>query len=873
MGLFFNNLRKEARVDKPRPRSARGGGHIPIEALGKLGCSVCPRDGRRLTTPKMAPSGAEHPLLYLLGNNPTHEEDESGVNWSGIAARAVMSKIPRGFAGRHVRVGNIVQCAPEGAEEERAPGPHEQECCRPRVVSDIERSRPAVVVGMGDEALHWATGLPRSALTFRGTPIAARFGSHECWYVPIIYPNYTKGKARQRVSEYELAVGHDVLAAVALAESGRAAPTTHRAPYDTGIACITGREQGDMARLEGALHSLVSSGLPHGFDIETNGLRPYQLTDPRIWTAAVGTFGGVVAFSVEHEDGWGTETRIRRVRGMLGDYIAQSGRKRCHNVAFEQEWSAYFYGNGILRRTEWEDTMAMAHALDERKGTKSLDVQVRARFGFFLKAQSRVDVSLPDWARRFKLEEILRYNGLDSKWTDRLADELLSDLCGDPRAMALYGRFERTAPTLVLMSARGLPADLGYARGITADMDARIAAVEERGSRTPELREYARRVGRFEWTNPDHALALMRDICGRDEVARDQRDGTVKWTSDEEALESIPRSEVPSAALIVEHRGLTRNKTTYLGPLLEGKMTGPDGMLHWDYSQLHTITGRLNSTAHNWPKHKHREVRGVVFAPPGHWIVAADYGQIEFRVAGMLSGDDNIIKYSWTGYDVHGYWAQRIVDEYPRVKDRIVAEYEIDWDEKGLKTLRQEAKNGWVFPQLFGSTTESCAGRMGIPDDVASVLGREFWDEFKGARRWQLRTIAGYEKNLYVETLGGFRRRGPTTVNELVNMPIQGTAFEIVAAGMNAISERSELEGDESLHPAFNGHDDLSFVLPDDGLEARIAIIAEEMCRPRFDYVNVPLIVEVSVGPRWHRLEEVARYSSEVLFNLRNPYK
>ena len=108
--------------------------------------------------------------------------------------------------------------------------------------------------------------------------------------------------------------------------------------------------------------------------------------------------------------------------------------------------------------------------------------------------------------------------------------------------------------------------------------------------------------------------------------------------------------------------------------------------------------------------------------------------------------------------------------------------------------------------------------------------------------------------------------------NELINHPIQGTEADIVLEAMNALSERSQLDDDPSLQPAFMGHDDLSFFLPDRGLEDRIEIIAREMCKPRFDWINVPLIVEVSVGARWHELKEVQVYRSNELYNLRNPY-
>ena len=869
MGFLYADATREAGA-RPKARAAPRG-HVPIEAMNRLGCSVCPRDrDASLKMPKSSADGVTSPLIYLLSSAPTAEEDERGEVWSGIAGREITSKLSGQAMRQDVRMNNIVSCRPADPDEPKL-DVREVECCRGRAVADIEASRPLVVVGVGDEPLHWATGLPRNAMAFRGTPIAARFGRHVCWYYPILYPNYTKGKQRSRRSEYELTMEHDLRRVEQLVRDGLEPPAFHAGPYDSGIEAIAGTEPGDLQRLEEALHRMLS--LDHlGLDYETSDLKPYASAEPRIWTAAVGSFGHTVAFPIDHPEGWGTEARQDRVRGMFGEFLLQSGRKRCHNAAFEQEWSAHFWGSRMLRRTEWDDTMEMAYALDAREGTKSLDVQCRIRFGFFLKDQSPVDVSVPGWIGHHSLRSVLRYNGMDAKWCDRLADEHLASLAREPALMAVYENLVRTTPTLVMLTERGLPVNLKYAEDMVARTAPRLAELESRVRATREVREYTSRFGTFSLTNADHVLRLMKDVCRRDEIMVSNYDGTVKFTSGEEQLETIPADEVPSAPMILEHRGLTRNESTYLLPLLQGKLTGADGMIHSEYQQTKTVTSRLNSPMHNWPKRKYKEVRGVVQPAGGQWFVAADQGQIEFRVAGMLSGDDNLVKYCWTGYDVHAYWAQRMVDEYPRVKDWIVQAFGVDWDEKGLKTLRQEAKNGWVFPQLFGSSTRSCAARLHLPEDVADALGAEYWDEFRGVKRWQEETVRFYERHLYVETLGGFRRRGPTTLQELINMPIQGTAYEIVREGMNALSERSDEEEDAELHPVFNGHDDLSFIVSDASLEPKIAVIAHEMCMPRFGYVNVPLIVEVSVGSRWDNLREIGKYSSADLFNLPNPY-
>jgi DNA polymerase I-like protein with 3'-5' exonuclease and polymerase domains len=167
----------------------------------------------------------------------------------------------------------------------------------------------------------------------------------------------------------------------------------------------------------------------------------------------------------------------------------------------------------------------------------------------------------------------------------------------------------------------------------------------------------------------------------------------------------------------------------------------------------------------------------------------------------------------------------------------------------------------------------SCAANLHLPEEIAEDLAEEFWDEFRGVKKWQEKLLESYERNGYVETLDGRRRRGAMSPNQVINHPIQGTAASIVCAGMNALSERVEIEERWDCHPRFNGHDDLSFFMRDERIEENLKVIAAEMCKPRFDFVIVPLLVEASVGQRWNEKKEVAKFWSHEIYNIPNPYE
>lgn len=868
MGFLMQEVRADVSARKTSNRAPTRRGHIPIQTMKEMGCRVCPLKDCDAKHARLDPSGSRSAEIMVLWGGPTEEDGERGDWGNGDAGAEIISEFKR----HDVKVvqHGITRCA---QFTDRRPELEEIACCRGYVEAAIEEHKPRLIVTIGDDALKWAVPFEKgNAMNFRGRIMPVKIGRHVCWLMPMLYPNYAHRKKRKWKNEYELTTEHDVRQAVKFVDDCPT-PIVHEKPYDKGITLITGQEPGDLQLLEEKLHRLL--GLPRiAIDYETNALRPF-IRDPHIWTCAAGTFDEVVAFAVDHPDGWGTESRQSQIRGMLGEFLLQSPLKFAHNLIFEQEWSNSIWGPRVLRLTDWEDTMVQAFTLDGRENTKSLGTQTLLHYGFDVKAQSPID---PKRFLEYPIRDGLRYNGMDSKWTHKLSRDNDVLLNAEPKLRDSYDRRVALIPALVLTTAKGVPVDQRYANQLVDEMTATAKEVERELFRCPEIKDYERTRGRFEPSNSDHVLILMRDVCKRPEVEDVDRDGTVTYSADEEHLSLIPEGELKSPALILRHRGIEKLKGTYARPIAEGKYTAPDGLVHTNYSATRAVTGRLASDDPNLQNIPHRtaegrRVRDAFIARLNEWIAALDYGQIEARVIGMASEDEKLLRYQWTDYDIHGYWAKRMVDEYPKVKDWIVKTFSVDWDEKGHKTLRQEAKNKWVFPQFFGSAARSCAANLHLPEDVANDLAAEFWDEFRGVKKWQEYLERFYEKHLYVETLGGFRRRGPTSKNQLINMPVQGTAAEIVTDAQRELSELAFLEDDDELQPNLNVHDDLSSWLQDVTLEPKIERIARVMCRHRFPYIIVPLIVEVKIGNRWGQMEEIKVFKSNELFNIRNPYK
>lgn len=863
MGFFFNSTRAEVKK-RAQPTSLK---NLPTGTLAKMGCAACPLNKDRAA--KIAPVGTDHPLVYLVRPAPTIIEDDTGTAFSDKESALIEQYVP-GKMSRYVRYGYAVRCFSSN------PGTVELACCSKYLLEDIQACKPAVVVGFGNEVLHLLTGLPGGAAKWRGRLVACKVGDHSFWYMPTYDPKFVLDrKGKFGPSEHELAFAHDLRKVLFRDVDWEIPPpVVHQGDYDKGIEIITGQQPGDFDKLVAAFRRMLRYPKV-GIDLETNGLRPY-IEDASIWTVAIGTYEDTVAFPLQHPDGW-SAGKQSLVWDMLGKFILDSGVKIAHNLAFEQEWLSFFYGSTILRKTEWADTMAAAHTLDETSGTHALDNLTREHFGFFLKNQSPVDpknfVTIAG-LRSYPIREVLRYNGMDTKWTHKLDQLLWVKIGANENFKNEYDRKIRLCPTLIRTQQKGLLPDVAYAQKMGDSLTKEIKEVEKNLFKCPEVLLFEKRYRRpLSPTAPDDILVMLRDLLERPEVRR--KDGS--YSSDEEVLSSLPPNEVPSAKLILEHRGASKLLATYITPILDGSMMYSDGMIHTQYLAMRAVTGRLASedpNLQNFPKRKRREIRGVIAAGAGQWFVACDYGQIEARVIGMASEDKNLVKYLWSGYDIHGYWADRILAEHPKTKDRIIRDYKVEGDDSSAirKKLRDETKNRWVFPQFFGSSYRSCATGLALPEHIAEELSKEFWDEFSGVLKWQKKIMEGYQKNLYVETLTGRRRRGAMTKNELINHPIQGTAADIVTEAMTALSVMSDVEEDDEYQASLNVHDDLSFLLSDQTIDAKIPVIAAEMCRHRFPFVNVPLIVEVQVGVRWNDLTEIGVYRSNEIFSIPSPY-
>lgn len=872
MGFFYEQSAADAAAARKRSHAPKS---IPIELMRKQGCLACSRNAADVR--KEQPEGANAPVVYVLLGEPKPGEITQAPK-DNYGTDLLIAELRKHDLLRHSRFGYSVRCSGD-----KAASIQEATCCSKYLHEDILASRPVVIIGSGQRPLAWARpDAEKGALdnAWRGKLWPVQVDGVAFWYYQIqdlTYTAFRKDNAKYDCAEH-LALKFDIakLASLLQRDDFEEPVVITREQASAGCRYITGEGELDYEDLCFFLDGAEKEE-EVGIDFETTRLRPYPTLDksgtpPMILTCSVSTTTSTLAFPVHHPLGWkGSLSHQVAVTRRLIEFIANSNVKVAHNLVFELEWTGHELAEELLRGTQWGDSMAAMHSLDERRGSLSLGDTTLQLFGFDVKALSNLDTAR---LIEYPLEDVLKYNSLDSKWCLLSWIEARHRMRHEPVLWEETLRKVRRSPVVVLSQLQGVLIDVEYAKQMQAVLEDEIDSAVRIIKQAREVKKFEEQFNRpFSPTSDDDVLALVKDVMRRPEC----QTGDNKFSCDESVLAAIPKEAGVAPQQILIHRGSSKLRGTYILPVttpLAKDVRGvlyADGRAHTNYNLMIAVSGRLSSddpNLQNYPKRKRKEVRGIIVAPPGHSLLACDYGQIEARVIAMASEDRVLVDALWTDFDIHGHWATRFLEDYPEIADWIIETFEVPGDDKKKihKVLRQEAKNKWVFPQFFGASPFSCARNLHMPDDVAKKFASEFWDQFKGVKRWQQKVVAKYEKDFYAETLTGRRRRGPMTPNELFNHSPQGTAADIV---LDAMDRCSAVAADNDWYwyqPPINVHDDLTFCVPDEHLETSLERITYEMCNANYSFINVPILVEASYSKRrWHELQEVGVYRSDTL--------
>jgi DNA polymerase I len=321
---------------------------------------------------------------------------------------------------------------------------------------------------------------------------------------------------------------------------------------------------------------------------------------------------------------------------------------------------------------------------------------------------------------------------------------------------------------------------------------------------------------------------------------------TRSYSTAVEVLEELALShELPR--LILEWRGLHKLKSTYIDAL--PLLVHPDtGRVHTCFNQAVAATGRLSSSDPNLQNIPirtalGRQIRRAFIADRGNVLISADYSQIELRVLAHLSGDESLIEAFRTNEDIHDRTALKVFGP-----------------ESGLDPheLRRRAKIV-NYALLYGKTAFTLAKDINVTKEAAQEFIDAYFAGFPRVRAFIERTLDEARRTAVVKTMFGRRRLVPELNSRngqiraaaervTVNMPIQGTAADILKRAMIDLHEELPRRG-LATRMILTVHDELLFESPRDEAAAAAEIVREQM--EQAAQLAVPLTVDVGTGDNW----------------------
>jgi DNA polymerase-1 len=317
-------------------------------------------------------------------------------------------------------------------------------------------------------------------------------------------------------------------------------------------------------------------------------------------------------------------------------------------------------------------------------------------------------------------------------------------------------------------------------------------------------------------------------------------------STDEEVLQKLAE-DYPLPKLLLEHRGLSKLKSTYTDKLPR-MVNAQTGRVHTNYAQAVAVTGRLASNDPNLQNipvrtAEGRRIREAFIAPPGHKLVSADYSQIELRIMAHISGDASLLRAFAQGEDIHRATAAEIFSVTP---------LEVSSDQRRVAKVIN-------FGLIYGMSAFGLAANLGITRDAAKLYIDRYFARYPGVASYMDETRASAKSKGYVETVfgrrlwlpeinGGNGPRRQAAERAAINAPMQGTAADLIKKSMIAVQDWLEASN-TGTRMIMQVHDELILEVPDSELSEVRKRLPELMCGVAA--LKVPLVAEVGAGANW----------------------
>lgn len=518
-----------------------------------------------------------------------------------------------------------------------------------------------------------------------------------------------------------------------------------------------------------------------------------------------------------------TGIRLDGLRTVLeSDAVAKYG----HNLKYEYELAKRF---GIEMKGPAFDVLLAAYLLNPTRGTRTLESIAFDYIGIELPAPDPKTGKVPDGESApedlfaAQIDAVCRLVPVVGA---RLAEDGLGELMAEVE-MPLV-------PILAEMELTGVAVAPDWLQELSKAFEERIGALEK------QIYEFAGT--EFNIGSPKQLQTILFDKLGLPSAKKTK----TGYSTDAETLAALsPAHEI--VAKILEYRELTKLKSTYadsLSNLIDPKT----GRIHTSLNQAVTATGRLSSSEPNLQNipiktEIGRQIRKAFIASPDNLLISVDYSQIELRILAHMSRDPELARAFREDEDIHTRTAAKLFDV---PADKVTPE------------MRRQGKTV-NFAVIYGMSEYGLSRELNIPTQMAKSYIESYFREYPGVKLYAAETLSKARLNGYVESLLHRRRYLPElnspnrsfrefAERAAVNMPIQGTAADIVKIAMIRVHERLAQRGFKTKL-VLQVHDELVFDAPESEVDAAVPFIKEAM--EGAHKLDVPLKVEAKVGKDW----------------------
>jgi len=589
------------------------------------------------------------------------------------------------------------------------------------------------------------------------------------------------------------------------------------------------QEKEQLDQMLAVLHEAGS----FSFDTETTGLDAVQ----------AGLVG--ISFSTEPSVAWyvpvghqtGEQLPMEEVLAAVRPLFESPDISKCaHNANYDMTILA---SHGIICQGVDFDTMVAAHLLSHvQLGLKGLAQDI-------LGQEMTPIANLIGTGRKqitfdkVDITQAAPYAAADADMTGRLRLAFEEPVVREGLSSLMTDMEMPLVPVLVTMQRHGIKLDAAALREMSEDLREQMFQTEE---------ELYKSIGHTVNINSPQQLSdVLFNEIGLPKTKR-TRTG---YSTDANSLEGL-KGLHPVVDQILEYRQVSKLKSTYLDALPD--MVNPaTGRVHTSYSQTGSATGRMSSSDPNLQNipvrtEMGRQVRKAFVADSADWLLfSADYSQIELRVLAHLSQDPGLLEAFHRGEDIHSSTASLMFD---------VPLNDVDAEQRRIAKVLN-------FGVIYGLSAHGISMQTGFSRDEGASFIEAYFTKYPRINDYLETVKIQARETRYVETLLGRRRHLPDINHPnfnvrggaermAINMPIQGTAADIMKLAMIRVQNRLDAEGLRTKM-LLQVHDELVFETPEEEMDALKDLVFDEM--PAAMELDVTLKVDAKWGPTWGDME------------------